>query len=77
MIGNDFVVISGFHDDYGGITNATRENWARDATIPETPWRSMDPLPTPYGITHAAFVLVGTKFYMCGGYRGAIVVCVL
>lgn len=30
----------------------------------------MDDYPFPIGVTHAAFVVVGMKFYMCGGYAG-------
>ena len=70
MIGNDFVLISGFNDGEGGYSDATVLNYARDMTVPNAPWRAVDPLPTGYGITHGAFVVVGSKLYMCGGYQG-------
>jgi Kelch motif len=31
----------------------------------------MDPIPITGGLTHAAYVMVGSKMYVCGGYIGA------
>ena len=70
MIGNDFVVISGFHEPDGGYDAATAKNYALDTTNSNASWRRMDDLPVSQGITHAGFVVIGNKFYMCGGYLG-------
>ena len=43
-----------------------------DTTAPSIVWQPVDDLPTPVGITHAAQVIIGTKFYMCGGYVGGV-----
>jgi len=69
MIGNDFVIISGFRGSYRA---ATAENYALDTTNSNASWRRMDDLPElqSQGITHGAFVVIGNKFYMCGGYLG-------
>jgi len=70
IIGNDFLIVGGFWDENGGIKGGSLRNWVRDLSEPETQWREVDPLPTEYGITHGAFVVVGNVFYMCGGYQG-------
>jgi hypothetical protein len=67
MIGNDLVVVSGFRDKW---TNATAQTYARTVTSSGSNWRRMDDLPVPQGISHGSFVVVGQKFYMCGGYLG-------
>lgn len=66
LIGTDFVLVSGFNDGYGQTTN---EAYYLDMSSPFATWQQTDSLPTPYGITHSAFVVVGTKLYMCGGYE--------
>ena len=71
MIGKDFVLISGFSTSWGKTTAKT---YALDVTNPNASWRSMDNLPEPKGITHSAFVVIGMKFYMCGGYLGKFLV---
>lgn len=65
MIGNDLVVFGGFFNNFANVTNHT---YALDVTVPGSSWRRMDDLPLPVGITHAAYALVGTKAYVCGGY---------
>jgi len=70
MIGNDFIVISGFHASGGGYGAATAQNYALDTSNSNAKWRRMDDLPVKEGITHGAFVVIGKKFYMCGGYLG-------
>jgi N-acetylneuraminic acid mutarotase len=67
MIGIDFVIISGFTKGFG---QATPQVYAKDGTVPEANWRRMDDMPVSEGITHAAFFVLGSKFYMCGGYLG-------
>jgi hypothetical protein len=73
---HDLVVISGFRDGYAG---ATARVYALDLSLLDdniennAAWRTMDDIPVPEGVTHAAFCNVGTKIYMCGGY----VFCVL
>jgi hypothetical protein len=53
-------------------SDTTTQVWAKDATIKFGSWRQMDDLPTPTGegVSHTAYVVVGTKYYMCGGYLG-------
>ena len=70
MIGNDLVIISGFHEPDGGYDAATAKVYALDTSIPGANWRPMDDLPVSQGITHGAFAVVGSKLYMCGGYLG-------
>jgi hypothetical protein len=67
VIGNDLVVVSGF---FNGFDRATAQTFALDTIAATAVWRRMDDLPVPEGITHAAFVVVGAKLYMCGGYIG-------
>ena len=67
MIGKDFVLVSGFS---GGWGFATPKVYALDTSDPNANWRPMDDLPVYSGITHGAFVVVGNKYYMCGGYLG-------
>jgi Kelch motif len=67
LIGNDIVVFGGFID---GFADATNQTFARDITNPAGVWRRMDDIPLADGLTHAAFVLVGTKVYTCGGFIG-------
>lgn len=67
IIGNDFVSIAGFINGFTGTTNQT---WARDITVPNSPWRRQDDVPLNVSVTHAPLVKVGSKVYMCGGYLG-------
>jgi Kelch motif len=68
LIGNDFIQFSGFTDNF---TNATNHTYARDVTVPSSPWRRMEDVPVASGITHVPIVAVGRKAYLCGGYYGA------
>lgn len=61
IIGDDFVVISGFTN---GVSSATNHNYALDLTNPNANWRRVADLPVRQGITHGAFAVVGTKLYM-------------
>lgn len=70
MIGEDLCVFSGFNEPDGGYDAATTRNYALDTSDPNAQWRRLDDLPVSEGITHGGFVVVGTKFYMCGGYLG-------
>jgi hypothetical protein len=67
MIGDDYLVISGFSMSY---KLATAKNYALRMRDPAAQWRAMDDLPVTAGITHGAFAVVGLKLYMCGGYLG-------
>jgi N-acetylneuraminic acid mutarotase len=69
MIGDDYLVLSGFTMGYD---IATPKNYALRLRDPNAQWRAMDDLPNPVkaGITHGAFAVVGLKIYMCGGYLG-------
>jgi hypothetical protein len=67
IIGDDLVIISGFTMGYKQATNKV---YALNLRDPLAPWRPMDNLPVSPGITHGAYVVVGFKLYMCGGYVG-------
>jgi N-acetylneuraminic acid mutarotase len=67
MIGNDLVVFGGFYEVW---VNTTRQVHALDTSSAAESWRSMEDVPGADGITHVAFVLLGSKYYMCGGYLG-------
>lgn len=67
IIGKDRVIIGGFRSGYESVSVETH---AFDTTNPSATWRRMDDYPFPIGVTHAGFVVVGMKFYMCGGYAG-------
>jgi len=69
MIGDDLIVFSGFQNGY---SNVTVQNYAIDTRNSSAVWRRMDDLPVSQGITHGAFVVIGSKFYMCGGYLGGV-----
>ena len=58
MIGNSFVIISGFSMGYG---KATAKNYALAVMNPNAKWHNMDDLPVKQGITHGAFVVIGKK----------------
>jgi N-acetylneuraminic acid mutarotase len=69
LLGNDFVVFSGF---VGTSWTATRKVFALDTSDLNSTWREMDDVPVVEGITHTGHVVVNfTKFYMCGGYVGS------
>lgn len=65
MIGNDFIITSGFK---GGYTAATAETYALDMFTPNSRWRRMDNMPFPLGLTHLGVAVKGKKAYFCGGY---------
>jgi N-acetylneuraminic acid mutarotase len=67
MIGNDFIVVSGFS---GAFNETTTKVYAIDTTNSTAKWRAMDDVPVP-GFTHSADVVVGSVMYICGGYVGA------
>jgi hypothetical protein len=55
-----------------GVQACTDKVYALNTADPKAQWREMDKLPSSVweGITHGAFVLLGTKLYMCGGFYG-------
>ena len=67
MIGDDFVIMSGFKNGY---INVTAETYALNMSDPAANWRRMDDMPVALGITHVGFALIGKKAYRCGGYLG-------
>lgn len=67
MIGTNLVIVGGFLQGYNSVSVQT-QSW--DTNNPDANWLRMDDYPFATGVTHAAFVVVGTKFYMCGGYAG-------
>ena len=68
LVGDDMVSFSGFINSFRDVTNQT---FARDITNANSTWRRMDDMPLQFDVTHAAAAIVGTKVYLCGGYRGA------
>jgi len=79
MIGTDFCIVSGF---VNGIKQCTPEVYCLDTQKlqknPNTAWVQKDSLTSTLsitgrdlslGISHGAFVVVGSKFFMCGGVR--------
>jgi N-acetylneuraminic acid mutarotase len=67
IVGNDFVTFGGFIENFSATTNLT---YAKDITVPNSPWRKMDDMPLAIPSTHAPTVRIGTKVYICGGYAG-------
>jgi len=71
MIGNDFFLCGGFHEEpLGGIRAATARSWKLDTSNPAATWVENDNMPISIGVTHGGSVVVGQKFYLCGGYLG-------
>jgi hypothetical protein len=68
LIGNDFIITSGFK---GGYSAATPETYALDMFTPNAPWRRMEDMPFPLGLTQIGAAVKGMKAYFCGGYVGA------
>jgi len=76
MIGSAFCIVSGF---WNGINKATPEIHCIDTLNLIANWVQQDSLTADQslvgndlslGVTHGGFVVVGSKFYMCGGYIG-------
>jgi hypothetical protein len=67
IIGTDMLIVGGF---LAGFNNVSVQTHSFDTANPKATWVQQDDYPYPIGITHGAFVVVGTKFYMCGGYAG-------
>jgi N-acetylneuraminic acid mutarotase len=67
MIGNDFIVTSGFKDGYD---SATPETYAFDMFDSNANWRRMEDMPFPIGLTHLGVAVKGMTAYFCGGYVG-------
>lgn len=67
MVGSTFLLVSGFYNLFQFATNNV---YTLDTANVNATWQAQDKLPARLGITHAAFVAIGTKFYMCGGYVG-------
>jgi len=57
----------GFDSGYGQTTSDT---YRLDLTDPDAVFEKQDSYPRARGITHGASVIVGNKFYICGGYLG-------
>jgi hypothetical protein len=67
VIGNDFVITSGFKSGY---SMATTETYALDMFKTNDTWRRMDDMPFPMGLTHRGVAVKGMKAYFCSGYVG-------
>lgn len=48
------------------------QTYAKDVTKKDSPWRRMEDVPFPVGITHTPTALIGKKVVMCGGYLGGV-----
>ena len=69
LVGNDLVIFSGF---VNGLTNVINQTYAKDVTNINSPWRRMEDVPLPVGITHTPTAAIGKKVVMCGGYLGGV-----
>jgi N-acetylneuraminic acid mutarotase len=67
MIGDDFVLVSGFTKSW---TNVTKKVYALNVKDASATWREMDDVPVPVGFSHAAATIVDNTMYICGGYIG-------
>jgi hypothetical protein len=68
MIGDDFVIVSGFSETFD---NVTQQVFAFDTRNATPQWREMDPVPVP-GFTHAGYAVDGSVLYICGAYIGGV-----
>lgn len=75
VIGTKFLIVSGF---LNGFNDATEKSYCIDSQNPGEGWLPKDILTDDLslegtalsqGITHAGFVAVGSKMYLCGGVR--------
>jgi Kelch motif len=66
-IGKYNLIVGGFLAGFGSVSTQTN---ILDTTVPNAKWERQDDYPFPIGLTHGAFVTVGNKFYICGGYAG-------
>ena len=69
IVGDDMVSTGGFS---GNFASVTKQMYARNLLVANSPWRRMDDMPAAIAITHAATVVIGLKMYMCGGYEGPL-----
>lgn len=67
MIGDDFIITSGFKNGYKA---ATPETYALNLANANAVWRRMEDMPFPLGLTHLGVAVKGLKAYFCGGYVG-------
>lgn len=67
VIGNYFFVTCGFDT---GFFQTTTDTYRRDLSKPDAEWEKQDDYPLDEGVTHGATVVIGDKFYICGGYLG-------
>jgi N-acetylneuraminic acid mutarotase len=68
MVGDDFVIVSGFTRSWNSVTTKVYAYNVRDANAK---WREMDDVPVP-GFHHAAYAVDGLVMYICGAYVGGI-----
>jgi hypothetical protein len=69
LIGDDFVVASGFGDN--GWNSVTKKVYAFNVRDPNAKWREMDEVPVK-GFSHASYAIVGSVMYFCGAYAGPL-----
>jgi len=67
VIGDYLLLTGGF--DYS-FSETTTDTYKLDLTDPDAAWQKQDSYPLADGITHGAAVVIGDKFYICGGYLG-------
>jgi hypothetical protein len=68
LIGDDFVIVSGFS---GTFNNVTTRVFAFDTKNATAKWREMDAVPVT-GFTHAGYAVNGSVLYICGSYVGGV-----
>jgi hypothetical protein len=72
LIGDEFVLLSGFTGNFDTLTRKVFSLDLRNATAGE--WREHDPIPIEVGLSHAGHALDKASgiLYICGGYLGKI-----
>jgi Kelch motif len=67
MIGDDFVIVSGFAKSW---LNTTKKVYSFNTKNSTAMWMEQDEVPVPIGFSHSAFAVNGNTLYICGGYVG-------
>lgn len=69
IIGGQYLLMTGGFD--AGYGQTTSDTYRLDLSDPNAVFEKQDSYPRALGITHGASLIIGDKFYICGGYLGA------
>jgi N-acetylneuraminic acid mutarotase len=69
LIGDDFVIVSGFGTN--GWNSVTKKVYAFNVRETNAKWREMDEVPVE-GFSHASYAVDGMTMYICGAYSGPL-----